>query len=224
MGLRSGLLRLALLLCILSSFVWASAGHDGDIGAGMATTDNTTQVSAGTSPQAVVTGVVMLLIYCLLLSTRVEQHEFRIAPIWRRAAAFVIDFWVALYSLSALVACIPVLLEARRTGTFRWNFQRDYGVTSDWVYWPIVLLYLAAFVIYFLLPLMRRGHTLGGWIFRIATVNSEGYVVKLPISTALRRLYAGFGGLISPLKTIRTRDEQGRTFYDVESGFTVISY
>jgi len=224
MRLRSVLLRLALLLSILFSIVWAVYGPDRDIGAGIASTDRRTQVSAGTTPQAVATGVAMLLIYCLLLNTRVDQQEFRIAPIWRRAATRAIDFWVSVYSLSALIACIPILLEARRTGVFRWNFQRDHGVPSDWVYLLIVLTYLAAFIAYFLLPLVRRGQTRGGWIFRLVTVNSDGDNVSLPFRVAVRRLRAEFRGLISPLKTLRKRDEQGRTFYDIESGFTVMSY
>ncbi len=224
MRLRPVLLRLALLLSILFSIVWAVYGPDGDIGAGIATTNSRTQVSAGTTPQAIAAGVALLLIYCLLLNTRVDQHEFRVAPIWRRAAALATDFWVAVYSLSALFACIPVFLEARRTGIFRWNFQRDHTVSSDWVHWLVVLVYLAAFVAYFLLPLMRRGQTLGAWIFRLVTVNSDGYIVSLPFRVAVRRLRAEFRGLISPLKTLRKRDEQGRTFYDIESGFTVMSY
>jgi uncharacterized RDD family membrane protein YckC len=218
MRLRSLLLRLALLLSILFSFVWAVGSQDGDIGAGIASTDHTTHVSAGTTPQAVGMGVVMLLIYLLILNTPTEQKELRSATIWRRAAAFAIDLWVAVYSLSAIFACFPVLLEAHRTGTFRWSFQRDYGVASDWVYWGILLPYMVALVAYFLVPLMLRGQTVGAWIFKLVTVNSDGYPVKLPFRIAVRRLRAEFRGLRSPLKTFRKRDEQGRTFYDINAG------
>jgi uncharacterized RDD family membrane protein YckC len=216
--------RFLVLLGVLSSFVWAFWGQKGDIGSFIEIKDGVTHVSAGTNPQAVAICVSMLLIYFVLLNTRVKEHEFRIAPIWRRVAAFAVDFWFALFALSTFLGCIDVLLEAFRTGNFRWHFERDYWVASDSLSVALVLLFLAAFVAYFLLPLMRRGQTVGNWIFRLVTVNSDGCVVYLPFFVAIRRLRAEFRGLISPLNTIRKRDEQGRTFYDIESGFTVVSY
>jgi len=116
------------------------------------------------------------------------------------------------------------LLEYFRTGIFRWRFQRDYLVISDWLCFVLVGIFLAAFVAYFLLPLMRRGQTVGAWIFRLVTVNSDGTIVYLSFWVGIRRLRAEFRGLASPLRAITTKDEQGRTFYDIESGFTVVSY
>jgi uncharacterized RDD family membrane protein YckC len=150
--------------------------------------------------------------------------EFRVAPIWRRAAAFVVDFWFAAFTMGALFGCVDVSLEASRTGIFRWHFQRDYWVATDTLGFVLVFVGLGASIAYFLLPLMRRGQTVGCWIFRLVTVNSEGYVVNLPFSIAIRRLLLEFRGLCSPLKTIKKRDEQGRTFYDIESGFSVVCY
>ena len=98
---------------------------------------------------------------------------------WRRASAFVIDFWFAIFTLGALFGLIDVSLEAVRTGTFVWHFHRDYSVASDGASLILVFIGLAAFVAYFLLPLMRRRQTLGCWIFKLATVNLEGYVVYL---------------------------------------------
>jgi uncharacterized RDD family membrane protein YckC len=126
--------------------------------------------------------------------------------------------------LGALFGFVDVLLEAARTGIFQWHFHRDYLVATDGVSLALVFVGLATLVAYFLLPLMMRGQTVGCWIFRLATVNLEGYLVYLPFSTAMRRLLAEFRGVCSPLRTLRKRDEQGRTFYDIESGFTVVCY
>jgi RDD family protein len=224
MRLHPLILRFLLSLGVLSSFVWAFWFQKGDVGSFIEIKDGTTHVSAGTNPRAVAMGLSMMLIYFVLLNTRAKEHKFSVAPIWRRAAAFAVDFWFALFALSALFGCIDVLLEAFRTGTFRWNFERDYWVASDSLSAALVLLFLAALVAYFLLPLMHRGQTVGAWIFRLATVNSDGCIVYLPFSVATRRLRAEFRGLRYPLNTIRKRDEQGRTFYDIESGFTVVSY
>jgi hypothetical protein len=209
---------------VLSSFVWAFWGQAGEIGSFIEIKDGVSHVSAGTNLPAVAMGALMPLIYLVVLATRAEKHQFRIAPIWRRAAASAVDLWFALFALSAFFGCIPVLFENFRTGIYRWRFERDYLVASDWFSFALVFLFLAAFVAYFLLPLMRRGQTVGVWIFKLVTVNSDGSVVCLPFWVGIRRLRAEFRGLASPLRTIRTRDEEGRTFYDVESGFTVVSY
>lgn len=190
----------------------------------METGDGATSVSAGTSPAAIIASIVMLVIYCLILSNRVAIHGSRVASIWRRAAAFVLDFWVVVFSMGALSGYCAVLLEAHRTGHFHWYFERDYAVATDGFAVALIFVSLAALVVYFLLPLMKGGQTAGAWVFKIATVNMEGYAVALPFSIAIRRLRAEFRGLTSPVKTLRRRDDQGRTFYDLESGYTVVSY
>ena len=208
----------------LSSYVWAFWGQNEDIGGFTEITGRATHVAAGTNPQSILMSLLGLVVYCILVNTRVKEQEFRIAPLWRRAAAFAVDFWFTMSTMGALFGFADILLEANRTGVFRWHFQRDYLVASDGASVAFVFAGLAAFAAYFLLPLMRRSQTLGGWIFRLATVNSDGYVVYLPFSIAARRLFWVFRGLTSPLRTLRKRDEQGRTFYDIESGFTVVSY
>jgi uncharacterized RDD family membrane protein YckC len=224
MQLRSLILRFVVFAGVMASFVWAFWGQHEDIGGFTEIRDGATHVSAGTNPQAILMSLLGLVVYCILLNTRVEEQEFCVAPLWRRATAFVVDFWFAVFTLGALFGFVDILLEGNRTGVFRWHFQRDYLVASDGASIVLVFVGIAAFVAYFLLPLMRRGQTVGSWIFRLATVNSDGYVVNLPFSIAARRLFAEFRGLTSPLRTLRKRDEQGRTFYDIESGFTVVSY
>jgi uncharacterized RDD family membrane protein YckC len=224
MQLRSLIPRFLVFAGVLSSFVWAFWGQNEDIGGSTEITDRATHVSAGTDPQAILMSLLGLVVYCILLNTRVKEQEFRIAPLWKRTAAFAVDFWFTMFTLGALFGFVDTLLEANRTGVFRWHFHRDYWVASDLASIVFVFAGLAAFVAYFLLPLMRRSQTLGAWVFRLATVNSEGYVVYLPFSIASRRLFAVFRGLTSPLRTLKERDEQGRTFYDIQSGFTVVSY
>ena len=222
--LTGTLLRLTVLLGVLFSFGLAFWGPYRQIGMSGETGDGATHVSAGTNPAAIIASVAMLAIYCLILGNRVAIYGSRIASIWRRTAALVIDLWVVVFSMGALSGCCAVLLEAHRTGQFRWYFERDYAVATDGFAVALVFISLAALVAYFLLPLMRGGQTLGGWVFRIVTVNLEGYAVVLTFSMATRRLLAGFRGLMSPVKTLKGRDEQGRTLYDLESGYTVVSY
>lgn len=224
MRLAGMLVRLVVLLGVLFSFGWAFWGPYREIGMFMETGDGATKVSAGTSLVAILASIAMITIYCLVHGHRVEIMEPRIASMWRRAVAFVVDFWVVVFSMGALSGYGAVMLEAHRTGVFRWYFERDYEVASDSFAVVLIFVSLAALVAYFLLPLMKGGQTVGEWIFRIVTVNLDGYAIALPFSVAIRRLYATFRGLVSPVKMLRRRDEQGRTLYDLESGYTMVSY
>jgi uncharacterized RDD family membrane protein YckC len=224
MQLQSLIARSVVFAGVAYSYVWAFWLQHETIGSFTEIKDGATSVTAGANPQAVLMGLVGLAVYCVLLNTPVKGQELRVAPMWRRTAAFVVDFWFVIFTSGALLGCIDVLLEATRTGIFRWHFHRDYLVATDGVSFALVLVGLAAFVAYFLLPLVRRGQTVGCWIFSLATVNFDGYVIYTPFSTAIRRLLWEFRGVCSPLKTFRKRDEQGRTFYDIESGFTVVCY
>jgi hypothetical protein len=209
---------------VIYSYVWAFWFQHEDMGSFTEIKNGTTSVASATSPRAVMMSLVGLAVYCVLLNTRVKEQQFRIAPMWRRAAAFAIDFWFSIFTLCALFGFLDVLLEATRTGKFQWQYHRDYLVLTDWINFILVFASLAAIVAYFLLPLMRKGQTVGCWIFRLATVNLDGYVIYIPFSTGMRRLLAEFRGVCSPLRTFRKRDEQGRTFYDIDSGFTVVRY
>ncbi len=224
MRLTGTLLRLAVLLGVLFSFGWLFWGPYREIGMSMELGGGSAHVSAGTSPLALVLSFLLIAIYCLVFSNRVQVSGSRIASIRRRLAAFVLDLWVAIFSMGAISGCYMVLLEEHRTGQFRWYFERDYAVATDSFGAADVLVSIVALVAYFLLPLTKGGLTVGGWVFRIVTVNLDGHTVMLPFSTALRRIFAEFRGLTSPAKTLRGRDEQGRTPYDLESGYTVVSY
>lgn len=222
--LRSLLPRLALAAAIVFSFIWAFWIQEGDIGSGVEIKDGFTKVWARTAPIDLVISVLFLLVYCVLLNLTLELGAFRIAPMWKRIAAFCIDFWIALFALANLFGTIPLVIEAFRTGVFKRNFARDYAVPSDASAIPIAIIALVAFSAYFVLPLMKRTQTVGFWLLRLATVNLNGFAVYLPFWTAVRRVRVAFRGVCSPRRTFRERDEEGRTFYDRESGFTVVEY
>ena len=216
--------RVVVSAALVTSYIWVFWGQHEGIGGSMHVKGGATSVSGGTNPQAIAMSLAGLLLYLIVVKMRVRELRSLVAPIWKRTAAFLVDFWFCTFTLGALYGWIDVLLEASRTGVFRWHFQRDYSVPSDNVMVVLVFVSLAATIGYFLLPLVRGGQTVGCWLLRLATINSDGYVVALPLKTAARRLFLEFRGLTSPIKTFRKRDSQGRTFYDVESGFTVVRY
>jgi hypothetical protein len=142
----------------------------------------------------------------------------------RRVAAFLFDVWFVLFALIGISSFVHLLLEAQRTGVFQWHYERNYGVASDGADFAIVFINLAIIALYFVLPLARRRQTVGSWIFRLATLSAGESVLYLPLSTAMWRIFMEFRGLCSPVRTIKERDAQGRTWYDRDTGFTVMAY
>jgi uncharacterized RDD family membrane protein YckC len=216
--------RLAALASVISTCIWSFCCGPSVLGYSAESKGGATTVSAGTTPLVILICLLFAGFYWLLLNSGVEIGQLRAAPMWRRVAAFVVDMWFAVFTLGGLFGIFPLVMEEERTGTFQWHFERHYAVAGDTADIVLVMVSLVAFAGYFLLPLLRRSQTIGCWIFRLATVNSDGYVVHLPLSIAVLRMASELRGLCSPIKTFRTRDAQGRTFYDRDSGFTVGRY
>jgi hypothetical protein len=209
-------------LCV--HFVWFWWFNKESVGYFSETNNGATQTSAGTTPANLLLAVLGIALFCVLMSVEVRVSDFTIPPLWQRFAAFVLDFYFSVFVTANVVAIVVLLLEAQRTGTFEWRIQRDYSVISDAAGFPLVFASMGATILYFVLPLARRTQTVGCFLLRIATVSAGGSALRLPLSTAFWRTYKEFTGLCSPFRTIRERDSQGRTWYDRETGFTVVRY
>ncbi|MGC2830528.1 MAG: RDD family protein [Candidatus Acidiferrum sp.] len=189
--------------------------------------DGAQHVVVGTSLWAFIASVLGIGFFFLLLTTELQVGEVKTASMWRRYAACFIDLWFFVFVFANTTAIVPLLIEAARTGSFRWYFERDYSTSSDWMLSFLILIGIAAMASYFVLPLANRRQTIGPWLLRIATVNADGLVLNLPLRVAFRWAFAEFGELFSPFflwKTLRKKNAQGRTFHDRESGLTVARY
>jgi uncharacterized RDD family membrane protein YckC len=221
--LRATALRAIIAVYVASSFVWFSWFNHESVGYFAETHGATAHIQAGTSPSAVALSLLGLVLFCISMGNEVKFESSRVAPLWRRFAAFLVDFWISLFVLSG-IDVVPLLVEAHRTGTFRWHFERNYSVFSDAIGFSLVVVFLAAMFMYFAWPLARGRQTPGCFILRIATVMRGENPRRLSLSTALGRTFTEFRGLCSPWRTIGERDSQGRTWYDRETGFTVVTY
>ncbi|MHB8504089.1 MAG: RDD family protein [Candidatus Acidiferrales bacterium] len=212
---------------VVSSFVWFFRFQRAWLGYSMFGRDGVQHVVVGTSLWAIIASVLGIGLFFLLQTTELQVGEIKTAPMWRRYAARFIDLWFFVFVFANTTAIVPLLIEAARTGSFRWYFERDYSTSSDWLLSFLILIGIAAMASYFVLPLANRRQTIGPWLLRIATVDADGLVLNLPLRVAFRWTYAEFSELFSPLflwKTLREKDALGRTFYDRESGFTVVRY
>jgi len=89
----------------------------------------------------------------------------------RRAAAWFIDFFLALTALTSVLALIPLTLEAVRTGTFVWQFRRSDTSTSDVLVTLLVVgLSFIGMGFYWAIPVLRGAQTVGQCILAIRVV------------------------------------------------------
>jgi uncharacterized RDD family membrane protein YckC len=184
-------------------------------------------VEATTSLTAVVVSIFGVGFFCILIRARRRVVGLQVAPLWCRYIARVVDLWVFTFVFANLTTLVPLFVEERRTGSFRWHFERDYGTPSDWLMFLLILAGVAAMAAYFVLPLANGGHTIGCWIMRISTVNLDGRVVALPLGIAFRWAYTEFTELFSPFslwKIVRRRDVEQPASHDRENRLLVVRY
>jgi uncharacterized RDD family membrane protein YckC len=212
---------------VMATVAWVFWFQKGQLGYRAYGRDSAQYVTAGTTPIALVTSLVGIGLVFVLMRNELRIGEFQVSPLWRRYAAFLIDFWFSVYVFATVTTMIPLLFEAVRTHSFQWHFERDYWVPFDWAIVVLILAAIGVIALYFVLPLANRRQTLGFWIMRIATVNSDGSVVSLPLSTAFRRVYLEFTELLSPFSLWRVakgKDGHRGTSYDRDSGLMVVHY
>ena len=188
---------------VLSTFVSVFWFQNGELGYRAYGKDSVQHVAARTSPVALVLSLVGIGLLLVLMRHQLRIGDFQVSPFWRRYAAFLIDFWFVVYVLANVTTMIPLTLEAVRINSFQWHFERDYWLPSDWSMIVLILADIPAIAAYFVLPLANRRLTLGSWILEIATVNSDGSVVSLPLATASRYKYEEFFELFSPFSVAR---------------------
>jgi hypothetical protein len=225
---RAGIvLRAVAAIGVMLTIVYVSWFQKGELGYRSFGRGGAQYVVAGTTPIALLFSVLGTVLVFLVMRPELRVGDFRVSPLWRRYAAFIIDFWLSLFIFANVTSIVPLLLEAERTGSFHWRFERDFSVPSDWTMTVLILICIAAIPACFVVPLANRRQTVGFWILRIARVSSDGSVLSLPLLVAFRWSFREFTELFSPFsfwKTAKGRDAEGRTGNDRETGLMVVSY
>jgi uncharacterized RDD family membrane protein YckC len=177
-------------------------------------TGDQTRVIAGLAP-GVLAWSVLAMPFVVFLIKRSVPSEGEAIPSWRRRfAAFVIDFVVIFAAIVPPVMLIPLGVEAARTGSFAWAFDRDFTVASDWlVHLLLVVGIMGAMLLYFAVPVVRGTQTVGCYLLRLKVVPVEGRQPRL--YDAMKRAVLGYLGIcMGPLTFWRGRGADGSTWYD----------
>jgi hypothetical protein len=222
---KDGILPRALVgTALVASFVWLYWLQKNPVGFISETKNGVTHTVAASSPVVVSLSILGIFLFIFVITREVRFKTFEASSLKRRFAAFIFDCWYLLLSVVGVSSLLHLLLEAKRSGVFRWHYEIENRVVSDGADAAIVLINLTAMLMYFVIPMARRRQTVGQWLFRLATVSTGGSVLYLPFSTALRRIVLAFCGLCWPWRFLNETDADGRTWYDRETGFTVMRY
>lgn len=127
------------------------------IGMAVSSADGATKVTAGSGPAPLTASVILAALYLWNLKQHGEANAaFERAAPGRRLLGFVLDFYQSIIIFSPWIALVPLIIEAQRTGTFKWTFQRSYLESADS---PIAIFCalsgMAMLLLYFAFPLTR---------------------------------------------------------------------
>ena len=176
---------------------------------GLAAEESNGQYSfaAGTEPWALSLAALIILAYFVLMYAEPSTNRVPLPGVFRRFAAFWLDFLIAMMATAPITGILPAIVEWRRTKVFEWSFERNVPAPSDWlVSWAGFTLTLITLIFYFSWPLIRRRPSPGACILGYQVVPEEGTSLKL--GRAVLRTVAGFVAVCVWFSAFLARREQ----------------
>jgi uncharacterized RDD family membrane protein YckC len=207
-------LAVGLLIFMLSlSYLFPSEGRT--LGASAEWHNGDYRFAGGTEPQGLGFAALVIGLYVLLMYAEPAKLGKPLPGVFRRFAAFWIDFVLAMTSLAPVLGILLTVSEWRRTGVFRWNFARDTYARGDALL--AMLSFLAAsgaLLLYYSVPLTRRKPSLGACIVGYMIVPENGDT--MPLGRAVLRNLLAFvavsGWCVTPF-IVRDR-KNGKLWFD----------
>jgi uncharacterized RDD family membrane protein YckC len=161
------------------------------IGLAVKTSSGKYSFAAGTQPWPLSLAVLIILAYLVLMYAEPSANRTPLPGLFRRFAAFWLDFLIAMMTASPIVGLLPAVVEWRRTGVFGWAVERNTPAAWDSLLtWVTFSLELVTLLLYFSVPLLRRRPSPGTCILGYQVVPEEG--TSLNLARAISRTLAGF--------------------------------
>jgi len=209
--------RIGIAALLLVGFVLMELIVGTTVGFSVKVVNDKALVEGGSNPALLIWAAVSIPV---LARTWIREMPCEVVgvPSWkRRFAAVVIDFFVATAVMAPFLGLVPLAIEASRTGTLVWAFERHYTVASDWyVVIPLTVIGMLALMLYFALPIVRDRQTIGCFLLRLKVTPGKSVLGgRFALPQALRRVVLAFIGLCSgPFIWLLGRGEDGTTWYD----------
>jgi uncharacterized RDD family membrane protein YckC len=167
----------------------------------------------GTQPWALAFSTLVIGLYLLLMYTVPSGVGNPLPGVVRRFVAFWLDFVLAMMAVAPIFGVLPALTEWRRTGVFKWVFERPNAAPGDGLLIAAQALVISvALVFYYAFPLLRRRPSPGSCIVGYQVIAEDG--TTLNVRTALLRTLLGFIALcIAYLAPFIERDSKNGKFW-----------
>ncbi len=161
-------------------------------GSYVAIDNSKTHIEVWFKPLSLSIPAALLGLFILLLFAKTSDGTTPVPGLLRRFAAFYVDFmYVGAGIVRPIQGLVDVLAERWRTGTWQWNFVRDYAARTDTaVFFVSAAAYVLAIMVYFALPLMRGRPTIGSLMLGYQVVADDGN--PLTWGEAGLRVFLGF--------------------------------
>lgn len=153
----------------------------GTIGFAVTYENGVENVSATTSPGALVAALIIVIAFVVALHPESDDRPGRTeASTMRRGAAWFLDLWLSLTAVSAIVALLPLIVEAIATGQFQWQFERASATMADWLMGVLgILLSFAGMAMYWGIAAVRAGQTIAQAVFGLRVVSTTAEPLTL---------------------------------------------
>src|SRR5260370_16030999 len=144
-------LRLAIMMFLAFGFVIPWLFSIGEVGYYAEWKNGEALVSAGSHPAILVWAAIAVVLFVVLMRLSANEVTAGVPSLWRRFAAFLIDFWFSILTLS-IADLLPLWLGRFGRDVFAWHFRRGYAVLAHESFWlPFVLLSIGFLFLYFLI-------------------------------------------------------------------------
>jgi uncharacterized RDD family membrane protein YckC len=181
--------------------------------------------AGGTHPVALTFALVIAVLYLLLMFAPPAHLGEPLPGVVRRFVTFWLDFLLAMILITPILGILPALTEWKRTGTFKWHFERTLHVQGDgWLTAAGAILLIPGLVFYFAFPLIRRRPSPGACITGYQIVPDDG--TTMTPRTAILRTLLGFiaacGAYLAPF--IARDRKKGKFWLDAVFGTRALRF
>jgi hypothetical protein len=204
---------LGLLAFLIVLSIVLSGAQPVTFGASAEWSDGRYQFAGGTNPPALLLAAVAISLYILLMYAVPSELGKPLPGLFRRYVAFWLDFILAMVGITPILGLLPMIVEWRRTGVFRWTFARGSSAPSDGLLATLsVSVTFVALLFYYAWPLIRRRPSPGACVLKYQVLPDDGET--LPLRSVVLRVLLGFVAVASfPIAPFISRDRKNGKFW-----------
>jgi uncharacterized RDD family membrane protein YckC len=216
MRMKAREFRWLFLLVLATVLIVGGISKPTNLGASAEWSKDGYRFAGGTQVWALALSALIIGLYLLLMYSPLSEPKQTLPGVFRRFAAFWLDFILAMMFIAPILGLIPLFVEWRRTHVFEWNFERTVPASGDkLVLAAVFLLTFVALVFYYAFPLIRCKPSPGSCIagYQIVADDGKPLVLRKAVLRALLGFVAVCTAYVAPF--IARNCNEGKFWLDV---------